>query len=160
MRSPPSERGFTLVELASVLVILGVLAALEGPKFLDTPGFDERGYADQLVAAIRAAESASVASDCDVQLFIGPGGYRASLPQWVGGRCAGPFTVPVMRPDGTPLAGTPPPRANVRGAATLLFGPQGMVSGPVRVTVIGTPAGQSVPLTLRLDPVSGFVTAP
>lgn len=161
-----SIRGFTLIELCSVLVIAGVLAAIAGPKFLDTPAFNQRGYTDELAAVIRSSEAAATASGCDVQLTITPGsGYDAKLPA-VGATCSGAYSVPVPRIDGTALAGAPPSNADVSGSITLIFGPQGSIvsplpiANPTNITVAGSPSGRTQPLTLQIDPVSGFVTVP
>ncbi|HEX5462927.1 MAG TPA: prepilin-type N-terminal cleavage/methylation domain-containing protein [Steroidobacteraceae bacterium] len=160
MRPEHTIRGFTLIELCSVLVIAGVLMAIAGPKLLDTPAFNQRGYTDELAAAIRSAEAAAAASGCAVQLTITPGsGYDAELPA-TGGTCSGSYDVPVPRMDGTALAGTPPANADVSAAAVLIFDPKGPVAGPANIFVVGSPAGLTQPLTLQIDPLSGFVTAP
>lgn len=163
---PESIRGFTLVELCSVLVIAGVLAAIAGPKFLDSPAFNQRGYTDELAGIIRSAEAAAAASGCDVQLTITPGaGYDAELPA-TGGTCSGAYTVPVRRIDGVALMGTPPSNADVSTSVTLVFGPQGAivaptpVTNPTTITVVGSPSGQTQSLTLQIDALSGFVTVP
>lgn len=158
-------RGFTLLEMCSVLVIAGILAALAGPKFLDTSAFDVRGYTDELAAAIRAAESAAVASGCEVQLTIAPGtGYDAELPT-TGATCSGPFSVAVSQVDGKPLAGAPPSDADVSASIVLDFQPNGAIAGPAPVanpsiTVVSSPSGGAPPLTLQVDALSGFVTVP
>jgi MSHA pilin protein MshC len=45
--------GYTIVELVTVIVILGVLGAIAGPRFFGTRVFSERGYADEVASAMR-----------------------------------------------------------------------------------------------------------
>jgi prepilin-type N-terminal cleavage/methylation domain-containing protein len=165
MRPDRSIRGFTLIELCSVLVIAAVLMALAGPKFLDTPAFSQRGYADELAAVVRSSEAAATASGCDVQLTIAPvTGYSAALIPG-GATCSGALTVAVPRADGTALQGGPPSDADVSTSVTLTFGPQGAIvspppsGSPITINVVGSPSGRTQPLTLQIYPLSGFVTA-
>jgi MSHA pilin protein MshC len=147
--------GFTLVELCSVLVIAGILVAIAGPKFLDTPAFSQRGYTDELAGAIRSAEATAVASGCAVQLTISRGsGYDAELPQAVG--CSGGY-VPGARPV---VTGVAPSNADASASAILLLNPDGSVVGPTTLSVVGSPSGLTAPLILAIDPQSGFVTVP
>lgn len=165
MRRAKATRGFTLVEVCSVLVIAGILMAAAGPKLLETAAFNQRGYTDELAAVIRSSEAAAAASGCTVQLTITPGtGYDAELPR-AGATCSGAYSMPVPRADGSPLKGTPPSNADVSAQAIIDFRPDGSVIGPAPVAdptiiVVGSPAGETQPMTLQVDALSGFVTVP
>lgn len=152
-------RGFTLVELIACLVILGIVAALTGPRFFDTQPFDQRGYADELAAGLRYAEGVAVATGCNVSFVVNLNGYRADQRRAAGNTCAlaGAYNTPVVRTDGTALSGTPPNDANVAAGGTVIFGPAGQVTNPPPPTfVVGTVATGTV--TISVDSVSGFVT--
>lgn len=56
------QRGFTLVELVAAMIIAGILAAYAVPRFFGTHGFEERGFYDETIAALRYAQKSAIAS--------------------------------------------------------------------------------------------------
>jgi MSHA pilin protein MshC len=65
------------VELVVVVVILGILALVAVPRFFDDRTFLERGYFEELTAALKYARRVAVASGCPVRMQITAGGYQA-----------------------------------------------------------------------------------
>ena len=56
-----TERGFTLVELVTILILVGILAVAVMPRFADRGDFDARGFYDGTLATLRYAQKSAVA---------------------------------------------------------------------------------------------------
>ena len=54
--------GFTLIELVVSLVIIGVMAVVIIPRWNGTSGFGERAFRDRVVASLRYAQKAAIAT--------------------------------------------------------------------------------------------------
>ncbi len=137
---PPAERGFSLVELVAVLVIIGVLATVAVPRFLDSP-LAGRGYAEEVAAALRYSHNIAVASGCAVRFSIDQFGYTAMQDSAAGApfpnHCGttNAWTTAVRRTDGTTVAGVPPTDVLIAGmppaVVQIVFDAQGAVAGAV-----------------------------
>lgn len=60
-RSCLDQSGFTLVELVTIMVIVGILAVFAAPRLTDRTGFESRGFYDQAQAIVRYAQKIAVA---------------------------------------------------------------------------------------------------
>lgn len=135
-----SSPGYTLVELVLVLAILAILAAFAAPRFFDQQAFDDRGYADAIAGAFRAAQKAAIASGCPARVVIDSAGYRARLQAASGNACDatdGTWPVPVALPDGDAVEGAA--RATVSPASTTItFDAAGVPVGGAVALAVGT----------------------
>ncbi|MBN2644958.1 MAG: prepilin-type N-terminal cleavage/methylation domain-containing protein [Desulfuromonadaceae bacterium] len=78
-RLASKQRGFTLVELVVVIVVLGILAAVAAPRFFDLDFYKQRAFHSELVSALRYAHKKAVACGAEVRVVIGSGGFALTL---------------------------------------------------------------------------------
>jgi len=95
VRSISHSRGFSLIELIAVIVILSIIAAATFPNVTAANPFVERGYADAVAAHLRRARDVAMTTGCDVRFTINNAGYNAMQRAAAGTHCAtaGPWAL-------------------------------------------------------------------
>jgi len=153
-RPPTSRRGYTLVELVVVMTIAATLAATVGPRLFTQQTFSDRGYADELAAALRLTQKAAVITGCAARLTLTANSY-ASAQQAAAGNACSPgdttWSTPVVVSDGSALQGSAPAGTAVSPTGIYQFDDQGRLSAyPGTTLTVGAH-------TITIDAGSGFV---
>jgi MSHA pilin protein MshC len=68
--------GFSLIELISVIVLLGVLSVFALGRLSSPSQFAVKGFFDDTVNAVRFAQKLAVSTGCDVQVEMTAAGYQ------------------------------------------------------------------------------------
>jgi len=139
-------RGFTLVELVTVIIVLGFLAAGLGPRLIGRDAFASRGFYDEAQSVVRYAQKTAIAWRKQVYVCVTATAVKAGS---LNNSCASSLLVhpatgaalTTTAPSGVTLS----PTGNYRfdGAGRLLDNagnPSATITIAVTSTIAGDPA--------------------
>jgi prepilin-type N-terminal cleavage/methylation domain-containing protein len=88
-RTTKSRKGFTLVELAVVIVIIGVLAAFGVPQFLKSVERSKAAESFNYLSAVRAAQERYLAQNGSYATVLSTLDIKQTAPKYFGGAASG-----------------------------------------------------------------------
>ena len=128
------QRGFTLVELITIMVIVGILSVAVLPRFFDANTFQSRGFNDQIISSLRYAQKVAIAQHRFVCVTIAAN--TISLAQGATNACG----TPLPNLSGAGNYSVAAPTGVTVGAATFNFNALGRPSAAQSITVSGNAA--------------------
>lgn len=151
-----NSRGFTLIELAVIIVIVSVLAVTAYGRFGGGDAFEARGARDELASAFRLAQRYAVTSGCRTQVTVSGGSYSVLMEN---APCngAGGFGTSITSPGGGGTLAGSFNSATAAPTGTHVYDAYGdLVSGGGMITLSSN--GDTANFTVQ--PASGFVDLP
>jgi len=130
--------GFTIVELIMVIVIIGILAAVVGPRFFSKSDFDERFYFEEVLSSVRYAQKLAVASGCSIRFLVDSDGYKLNYAKNCGVEPTDPkANDPVADPSGSNYQGVNKHQVSINKDLTVTFDSLGAASPSDNVEFAG-----------------------
>jgi MSHA pilin protein MshC len=125
----PHQAGFTLIELITNMIIVGILSVVALPRFADQGAFNSRGFHDETLSLLRYAQKTAIAQRRTVCVAFNGAGLVLTMDTDTpaDGACnAAPLTLPNPPRGGAGL---------VSPVASMQFTPEGNTNQAGNVTI-------------------------
>ncbi len=154
------SKGFSLIELVMVIIILGILAATAIPRFFSQSAYDERFFYEDVMAGLRYSHKLAMSSGCGVQFDVDGQGFQLNHDaNCFNAASSASYTQDVFRPgEAFGYEVTSRPAGSVWSSVEdpLIFTAQGQVTdsgGSVLNSATLTAAGR----TITIDGHTGYI---
>ncbi len=139
----PAARGFTMIELTVVIVIVGILAVVAVAKLSGVDAFEVQGFFDSTKSAVRFAQKLAVAQRTNVVVVVNATSVSVC---YTNPGCGSPVTDPTT---GQAMTLSAPDGVSLTGPASVSFDGLGRATPGGTIMVNG--AGISRSLTIEQE---------
>lgn len=160
MHGPSASSGFTLVELITIMILVGILAAVAFPRMDGVDVFRSVEFRDRVVVALRHAHKTAIAQRRMVCVAFGANSVTLTIDRNNGGACDAALAIPgssgnAVVGNGAKAVFSAVPPALV--PAMLFFQPDGRVTRNVAGTALAEIAVEVDGLPIRVVGITGFI---
>jgi len=153
------QHGMTLIELVTVILVIGILSVIAVSRFSGPAPFEASGYFQTSLAAVHYAQKLALASGCDIRVAVDATGYQ--LNQWNNGTaCSAGVSglLPVTQPgSGAAFTQAPPASVGISGSLQLYFDGIGRPHDAGSGTLLAAPASVVIGgRTLTVENETGY----
>jgi MSHA pilin protein MshC len=152
-----TAHGFTMIELITVITLIGILAVVAMPNLNVTEGYGATSFRDRVAASLRFGQKSAVAKRRLVCAKVADDGLSLALTvdaSFGAGTCANAL----MGPDGKPAVVSPAATVTLTPQGTFYFQPSGTVTSDAVGT---TPASYTLKVTgqtsITVNGATGYV---
>lgn len=153
------DKGFTLVELITVIVLIGALAVVAGPRFFSASTFEDRFFFDDALHAARYARQFAVSKGCFTRFVLTTSSFSLNRDNDCNSSSLN-FSAPIARPEDNAAAFTASGAPAGTAAGSIVFdasGRAGQVSGSTFTAFGSTQTYTIGSRTFQVDGETGFV---
>lgn len=117
------QSGMTLIELVTVILLIGILSVIAVSRFFSPTPFEASGFFQTSLTAVRYAQKLALTSGCDIRVTIDATGFQ--LHQWNdGSACTAGVSAPIavtLPGSSKAFAESPPNSVIITGSVLFYF---------------------------------------